>query len=164
VLTYSKTIHTDADAAGANADLNESLERALASMQTKISETQAAVKAEILPTVKGEPSQFMLVFQNLLSNSVKYHRKGLAPEIEIFCRRQGLEWIISLRDNGIGFDPRYERRILGLFKRLHKDEFPGTGLGLAICERIIERYGGRIWAEGRPGEGATFHIALLAIA
>jgi light-regulated signal transduction histidine kinase (bacteriophytochrome) len=65
-----------------------------------------------------------------------------------------------LRDNGIGFEPKYERRIFGLFKRLHKNEFSGTGLGLAICERIIEGYGGRIWAEGRPGHGATFSIAL----
>jgi len=119
------------------------------------------VKAQTLPTVRGEASQFALVFQNLLSNSLKYHRKEVAPEIEVSSLREGEEWVISVRDNGIGFEPRYERRIFGLFKRLHKDEFSGTGLGLAICERVIERYGGRIWAEGRPGRGATFHIAIV---
>lgn len=72
----------------------------------------------------------------------------------------GQYWIVSVRDNGIGFDPRYADRIFGLFKRLHKGEYPGTGLGLAICRRIVERYGGRIWAQSQPGEGSTFHLAL----
>jgi signal transduction histidine kinase len=66
--------------------------------------------------------------------------------------------LISVSDNGIGFDPRYRDRIFGLFKRLHRSEYPGTGLGLAICKRVVERYGGEIRAEGRPGEGSTFHF------
>ena len=81
-------------------------------------------------------------------------------EIEIFAEQEGEEWIVALQDNGIGFEPQYGERIFGLFKRLHKDEYPGTGLGLAICQRIVERYGGRIWAEGRTGEGATFRFSL----
>jgi light-regulated signal transduction histidine kinase (bacteriophytochrome) len=72
-------------------------------------------------------------------------------------------WIISVADNGIGFEPQYAERIFGLFKRLHKDEYPGTGLGLAICKRIAERYGGRMWAEGRPGDGATIYFSLVGV-
>ena len=70
------------------------------------------------------------------------------------------QWIVCVRDNVIGFEPRYAERIFGLFKRLHKEEYPGTGLGLAICKRIVERYGGRIWADGSPGEGAAFYFSL----
>jgi light-regulated signal transduction histidine kinase (bacteriophytochrome) len=101
------------------------------------------------------------VFQNLLSNSLKYRRNEAPPEIRISAELQSGRWIISVRDNGIGFEPRYADRIFGLFKRLHTKEYPGTGLGLAICKRIVERYGGCIWADGRPGAGATFHFSLL---
>ena len=69
-------------------------------------------------------------------------------------------WTISVRDNGIGFEQKYAERIFGLFKRLYKDEYPGTGLGLAICHRIVERYGGRMWAESALGKGATFFFSL----
>jgi signal transduction histidine kinase len=68
--------------------------------------------------------------------------------------------VVTVRDNGIGFEPRYAERIFGLFKRLHKEEYPGTGLGLAICKRIVERYGGQMWAEGTLGQGAAFHFSL----
>ena len=159
LLAYSRTVHADRAATG-KADLNVSLAEALTSLADRVNETNALIKSDTLPTVHGETAQFALVFQNLLSNSLKYRRLGFAPEIEISSRREGSDWIVSLRDNGIGFEPKYERRIFGLFKRLHKNEFSGTGLGLAICERIIEGYGGRIWAEGRPGHGATFSIAL----
>ena len=100
------------------------------------------------------------VFQNLLSNALKYRKKDVAPSIHISAEQHGEDWIVSVEDNGIGFLPEYAERIFGLFKRLHKEEYPGTGLGLAICQRIVERYGGRIWAEGRPGDGATISFAL----
>ena len=82
------------------------------------------------------------------------------PRVHISARQEGSEWIISVKDNGIGFEQQYAERIFGLFKRLHKDDYPGTGLGLAICQRIIERYGGRIWADSVFGEGSTFHFTL----
>ena len=118
------------------------------------------IAAPRLPAVKGDAAQLAHVFQNLLSNAIKYQQEGTRPEIEISARCDGANWIISVRDNGIGFEPRYAERIFGLFKRLHKTEYPGTGLGLAICRRIIERHKGRIWAESTPGKGATFSFSL----
>jgi len=100
------------------------------------------------------------VFQNLLSNALKYQKPDTRPEVEISARSAGANWTVSIKDNGIGFEREYAERIFGLFKRLHKDEYPGTGLGLAICRRIIERHGGRIWAESTPGQGSTFYFAL----
>ena len=102
------------------------------------------------------------VFQNLLSNALKYRKKEVPARIDISAEPDGNSWIISVRDNGIGFEPHYAEQIFKLFKRLHTDEYPGTGLGLAICKRIVERYGGRVWAEGRPDEGATFYFSLPA--
>jgi light-regulated signal transduction histidine kinase (bacteriophytochrome) len=103
------------------------------------------------------------VFQNILANALKYRKTEESPHIEVAALKEGADWVISVRDNGIGFDPQYAERIFGLFKRLHKDEYPGTGLGLAICQRIIERYGGRMWAKSQVGEGSTFFFALPCI-
>ena len=100
------------------------------------------------------------MFQNLLSNSIKYRHPERTVEIRISAEAREGFWIMSFRDNGIGFEQEYAQRIFGLFKRLHKNAYPGTGLGLAICQRIVERHGGRIWAIGRPDEGATFFFSL----
>ncbi len=161
LLTYSKVAQSDDDPA-AIADLDQALGEALKMMETTIAETNCTVSVVPLPSVQGDTSQLAHVFQNLLSNSLKYRRTGVDPKIVIWAERRNWDWIINVQDNGIGFDPQYAQKIFGLFKRLHKDEFPGTGLGLAICQRIIERYGGRMWAEGRPGNGATFSISLPA--
>lgn len=82
--------------------------------------------------------------------------------IHVYAERAAEQSVIAVRDNGIGFEQQHADRIFGLFKRLHEGEYPGTGLGLAICQRIVERYGGRMWAEGKPGDGATFYFALPA--
>jgi light-regulated signal transduction histidine kinase (bacteriophytochrome) len=123
-------------------------------------ECGAAITSEHLPKVRGDVSQFAHVFQNLVSNALKYSKRGVAPKVHVSAQPDGNFWIIAIRDNGIGFEPQYSERIFGLFKRLYKEEYPGTGLGLAICKRIVERYEGRIWAEGRPGDGATFYFTL----
>jgi light-regulated signal transduction histidine kinase (bacteriophytochrome) len=94
---------------------------------------------------------------------MKYCKPDVLPKIHISAARDGDCWVVAVRDNGIGFEPQYAERIFGLFKRLYKEEYPGTGLGLAICKRIVERYGGRIWAEGRPGAGAIFYFSLPAV-
>jgi PAS domain S-box-containing protein len=162
LLAYSRVTQAE-DAAPGVVNLNDALAEALKTMQVRIDETNAKVSVGPLPRVRGEVSQFAHVFQNLLSNSLKYTRKDVPPEIDISGRQNGLNWIVSVRDNGVGFEQQYAQQIFGLFKRLHKDEFSGTGLGLAICQRIVERYGGTIWAEGRPGEGATVYISMPGV-
>jgi PAS domain S-box-containing protein len=162
LLSYSRVIHSDGVAAG-TADLAESLSQALETIRPRIDETQAMITADPLPKVRGETAQLAHVFQNLFSNSLKYRKTGTCPEIHISVEGSGSQWIVAVRDNGIGFEQRYAERIFGLFKRLHKEEYAGTGLGLAICQRIVDRFGGRMWAEGRPGDGATFYFTLTGV-
>jgi PAS domain S-box-containing protein len=159
LLSYSRVVHRDGLPPG-RADLSAALAQARTVLDSRIAEANAEVYATPLPTVYGDANQLGLVFQNLLSNALKYRRAGVRPRIGVDCRLEGDHWLISVEDNGIGFEQKYAERIFGLFKRLFKDEYPGTGLGLAICQRIVERYGGRMWAEGRPGEGATFYFTL----
>lgn len=158
LLTYSRTIHSDTVRVDTT-NLSKSLAQALATLSIRIEENRADIEFNELPTVAGDEAQLAQVFQNLYSNALKYRRYDVSPKIVILAEQKGKEWVVSITDNGIGFDQQYARRIFGLFKRLHKDEYPGTGLGLAICHRIVERCGGRVWAEGRPGEGSTFYLA-----
>jgi PAS domain S-box-containing protein len=159
LLTFSRNVHTDELQIG-TADLAQSLTEALSVLKDRIEEAGAIVATESLPIVRGDTAQLAHVFQNILSNALKYRREAVIPEIKISAEPARGQWIVCVRDNGIGFEPRYAERIFGLFKRLHKEEYPGTGLGLAICKRIVERYGGRIWADGSPGEGAAFYFSL----
>jgi PAS domain S-box-containing protein len=161
LMTFSQAVHTEAPVGVA--DLPAALAEALAVLNGRIEDSGAVVTAVPLPKVCGDTQQIAHVFQNLLSNALKYRKKDRAPEIHVSVTRQADQWTVSVRDNGIGFEPQYSERIFGLFKRLHKDEYPGTGLGLAICQRIVERYGGRMWAEGRPGDGATFYFSLVGV-
>jgi signal transduction histidine kinase len=126
-----------------------------------VRETGAEIATDPLPEVEVDALKMSLVFQNLLSNAIKFRQPGGKPCIQIAARKEDDEWRISVRDRGIGFDPKYAKRIFGAFQRLHgKGEYPGTGIGLAICSRIIDGHGGRIWAESHPGGGATFHFTL----
>ena len=159
LLTFSRSVHAEELAVG-TADLEAAVAESLSVLKDRIAEADAVVTATPLPLVRGDTAQLSHVFQNLISNALKYRRPGLPPAIRIGAARQQEEWIISVQDNGIGFEPKYAERIFGLFKRLHKEEYPGTGLGLAICKRIVERYGGRMWAEGKPGAGATIYFSL----
>jgi PAS domain S-box-containing protein len=163
LLTFSRSVHTEDLPVGA-ADLNTALAEASSVLKARIQDAGGKVRSSALPTVRGDTAQMAHVFQNVLSNALKYRKKDVPPEIVVSARQDGDQWIISIQDNGIGFESRYAERIFGLFKRLHKEEYPGTGLGLAICRRIVERYGGRIWAEGQLGEGATFYFSLPRVA
>ena len=162
LLLFSRAVSNERRDAAVHsiADLNICFEKALVTLATRVNESHAIVAAENLPKVRGEESQLTQVFQNLLSNALKYRNETEPPRIQISAQQHDDQWTISVQDNGIGFEPQYAERIFGLFKRLHKDEYPGTGLGLAICQRVIERYGGRIWAEGELGKGASFHFYL----
>lgn len=116
-----------------------------------------------LPKVHGDHSLLRQVWMNLISNALKYTSRARQPRIEVSGYRDGAEMVYRVQDNGAGFDMRYYDKLFGVFQRLHRDdEFSGTGVGLAIVKRIVKRHGGRVWAEGKPGEGATFYFALPA--
>jgi chemotaxis family two-component system sensor kinase Cph1 len=113
-----------------------------------------------LPTVNADRTQLLQVFQNLISNAIKY-RSQRSPKIHVGTEEKGAEWLISVRDNGIGIAPQYADRIFRIFQRLHtRREYSGTGIGLAICKKIIERHSGRIWVESELDEGSTFYFTL----
>ena len=166
LLNFSHVIHTGKDETRVlkSADLNASLAQALSTLQNRIEAEKAIITVDPLPSVRGDEAQLAQVFQNLISNALKYHKANEPATIQVTSSRQGNESIVSVKDNGIGFTQDQAERVFGLFKRLHKDEYPGTGLGLAICKRIVERCGGRIWANSVLGEGSTFSFALPEVA
>jgi PAS domain S-box-containing protein len=121
------------------------------------------IRLSDLPTVQGDPAALRQVMHNLLDNSLKYSSHETRPSIAVEADRNGGEITVTIRDNGAGFDMQYAGKLFGMFQRMHTDkDFPGTGVGLAIVKRIVERHGGRIWAEAAVGAGATFHFALPA--
>jgi light-regulated signal transduction histidine kinase (bacteriophytochrome) len=113
-----------------------------------------------LPAVRADPTLTGLVVANLLGNAIKYTAPRERAVIEVTARREGDEVIVDVRDNGVGFDMKYASKLFGVFQRLHGDEFAGTGIGLATVKRIVERHGGRVWADGKLDGGATFHLSL----
>lgn len=163
LLTYSRVVHQP-DSVAARADLNAVLAQAQQDLADAITRSGARITSEQLPVVRGDVGQLAVVLQNLLGNALKYQASGSRPEVSVSVRQAGGRWIVSVKDNGIGFPPEHAERIFGLFKRLHGDRYPGTGLGLAICRRIVARDGGRLWAESAgEGSGATFFIELQAV-
>lgn len=143
----------------APADSGAILAKALLNLQAAIAQSGAIISSDTLPTVVAEEVLLTQLFQNLISNSIKYRGKEI-PRIHVSAERTGDGWLFSVRDNGIGIDPQDRDRIFGMFKRLHGSEIPGTGIGLAICKKVIEREGGRIWVESEPGRGATFKFTI----
>ena len=136
------------------------LEQAMSNLRVAIDESGARVTHDSLPRVNGDFNQLSQVFQNLISNAIKF-RGDDAPTIHITSVMMGGSCVMSVTDNGIGIDPRHADRIFGMFKRLHgRGEYPGTGIGLAICSKIVERHAGKIWVESEPGKGATFSFTL----
>jgi signal transduction histidine kinase len=132
---------------------------AVISLQALIRENAADVRVHALPELVVDRMQFTQVFQNLISNAVKY-RGDATPIIEISAIRDQSSWIISVQDNGRGFDQQFAERIFGIFQRLHGREVEGTGMGLSIARRVVERHGGRMWAQSNEGQGSTFFFSL----
>lgn len=141
-------------------DLNMVVGQTLNNSEVAIKDCGAVVSSDKLPTVNGDPAQLTQLFQNLISNAVKFHGET-QPEVRISAERQPDEWLFSVTDNGVGFDAKYAERVFVIFKRLHsREDYPGTGIGLAICKKIIERHGGRIWAESEIGQGTSIFFTL----
>ena len=137
------------------------LAKAISNLEAAVGESGAIVTSDPLPTLVAEEVMLTSLFQNLISNSIKY-RSQETPRIHISAERDGEGWLFAVRDNGIGIDPQYCDRVFGMFKRLHGKDIPGTGIGLALCKKIIERKGGRIWVESEEGKGAAFHFTIPA--
>jgi signal transduction histidine kinase len=140
-------------------DLEAVLNQTTFLFKATIAESRATITHDKLPKVRVNGSQLGLVFQNLIGNALKY-RSEEPPHIHISSELADDHWVISVSDNGIGFDQTYSEQIFGLFKRLNRQQSQGTGLGLAICKRVIEVHGGRIWAESTPGKGSTFYFSV----
>lgn len=140
--------------------LERAFEQALSNLCMAIEETGATVTRDELPTVLADETQFMQLFQNLLGNAIKFHGTE-PPRVHVSVEDKGDEWLFSVRDNGIGFDPQYAERIFVIFQRLQRrDEYPGTGIGLSVCKKIVERHGGSIRAESQIDRGAVFYFTI----
>lgn len=136
-------------------------EAAQANLRLAIEENEAEITNGPLPAVMADGTQLLQLFQNLISNAIKFRKKEEPPVIRIEAEHRAGEWLFSVRDNGIGIQPQYAERIFVVFQRLHRrEEYSGTGIGLAVCKRIVERHGGRIWVESEPGKGSTFYFTL----
>lgn len=158
LLAFSRVKSQECE--GKMVDAEAACQSALQNLEEAIEECGARITIAQLPTVWGHKRHLAQVFQNLISNSIKYRSEEVV-EINIDAERQGHEWVISVRDNGIGIESEFHERVFGVFKRLHgRNAYPGTGIGLAICRRAVERWGGRIWIAAGDGDGCTFSFAL----
>jgi light-regulated signal transduction histidine kinase (bacteriophytochrome) len=140
-------------------DCRSVLSETLANLQASIEESGAVITFDPLPAVAAEKVALIQVFQNLISNSIKY-RGERTPRIHVSAEKEADGWLFAVRDNGIGIDAPDIPRLFGMFKRLHGNEIAGTGIGLALCRKVIERRGGRIWAESERGRGSTFKFTV----
>jgi light-regulated signal transduction histidine kinase (bacteriophytochrome) len=157
LLEYSRVERAHGSAE--RVDTERALHEALRNLAVAIDESGARVTYDALPALFATHSQVVQLLQNLIDNSIKY-RSDAPPQIHVGVEHKGTEVILRVRDNGAGFEQKYAERIFGMFQRLHaRGTYPGTGMGLALCRKIMETHQGRIWAESKPGEGATFYCA-----
>lgn len=140
---------------------NAIMANALTTLDPVIRDSAAEVTHDNLPRIDCDPNHLACAFINLIDNAIKF-RAEARPQIRISCARQNADLLISVRDNGIGIDPRHWEAIFHMFKRINGDRYDGCGAGLAITRRIIEQHGGRIWLESQPGHGSTFFFTVPA--
>jgi signal transduction histidine kinase len=160
LLTYARV--GTREAAFEPTDCNAVLDHALRNLTIAMEESGAVVTRDPLPTVRGDATQLIQLFQNMIGNAIKFVRES-PPRVHISARRQGIEWLFSVRDNGIGIPESALDRVFIIFHRLHgRSEYGGTGIGLAICKRTVARHGGRIWVTSELGKGSTFWFTLPA--
>jgi signal transduction histidine kinase len=140
--------------------INDCVDDALIALELSIDDTQAQITHDELPQVTGDPTMLTQLYQNLIGNSLKFI-KDKQPVIHLTALRQGEQWILGVRDNGIGMKPEYAERVFQPFQRLHnRSEYEGTGIGLSICKKTVQRHGGDIWVESELGQGAHFRFSL----
>jgi light-regulated signal transduction histidine kinase (bacteriophytochrome) len=143
----------------AQIDSGAVLTKTLFNLQAATEQSGAVITSGPLPTVVAEEIILIQIFQNLISNAIKYRGRE-TPRIHVSADRDGEGWRFAVGDNGIGISPQDADRVFGMFKRLHGSDIPGTGIGLAICRKVVERQGGRIWVESEPGKGSTFQFTI----
>jgi light-regulated signal transduction histidine kinase (bacteriophytochrome) len=141
-------------------DGNDVFRQARDNLAKAIEDSGALIFTDHLPYVRGDETQLIQLFQNLMANAIKFHGPE-PPQIEVSAGKNGREWVFVVKDNGIGIAPEHRERIFSIFQRLHqRSEYPGTGIGLAMCKKIVERHGGRIWLESEVGAGSTFYFTI----
>ncbi len=161
LLAYSR-IASLAEESSEQTNAQHPLETAILNLAEAIRQSGAQITYSALPIVRMREVHLQQLFQNLIGNAIKY-RQEETPQISIGSAKQGNRWVFTVKDNGIGIPAQYQEKIFGIFKRLHgNDQYSGTGIGLAICQRIVERYRGRIWVESEVGKGSTFFFTVPA--
>jgi two-component system, chemotaxis family, sensor kinase Cph1 len=140
--------------------LDSVVDEALLNLTIAIATSEAVIQRAELPTVLGDPVHLARLVQNLVGNALKFHEPSRTPRVSIGGQRAGRSFILAIRDEGIGIEPRHHKRIFEVFKRIHPKRFPGTGIGLAICQRIAEHHGSSMKLESAPGQGSTFFVTL----
>ncbi len=159
ILTYSR-VGTETEPLE-TIDCRDLLATVLTDLEQAIQESGARITFDTLPIITCHPPRMRQLFQNLLTNALKFRRSDVPPHVHIGAERKGDGWQFSVRDNGIGIAPEYKNRVFVIFQRLNRrDEYPGTGIGLALCKKIVEQYDGKIWLESQPGEGTCFFFTL----
>ncbi|MBC7914033.1 MAG: GHKL domain-containing protein [Pyrinomonadaceae bacterium] len=142
-------------------DCNKIINEVMDDMAASINESAAKISVQQLPQLTGNPTEIRQLFQNLLSNALKFRKKDISPQINLTAEQQTGNWLFSIKDNGIGIAEADKDKIFTIFKRLHnRDEYEGTGIGLSHCRKIVEQHGGNIWIDSQPGLGSTFYFTI----